>query len=486
MEKHRRLPIIKLPDPVVQKIFYALPRISSVSLFAPIHVVQGIYAKHYGLSLTTIAGILLFARLFDAITDPVIGYLSDKSRIKTGTRKPTMILGAAVLVSSAYFLYSPPENVSALYFAFWFMAFYLGYTLFEIPYLAWGGEISHSSHEKNQTYLLRTATGYVGMALFYCIPLLPIWGTTEITPEILKFFAIVSGLLMLPLLYFCMKRVPDGRRYHEEISAVGKSGRLNQAAFRPIVNEMIHNRPLLLFFGAFLFAGSGLGMWMGLYFIYVDAYLNMGALFAEVTLISILVSMLGALILIKIAKHLGKQRTWLLSMLLGLAVFIYTACLDPGNAGYWALLTLAITMFLCFVSVEALAKSMLSDIIDYSFWKFRTYRNSTYFALYMLIYKGAGAIGAAIGLAIASWYGFDPSMDVQTESGIDGLKLAMSWVPLLLVIISMIFVTLSPITTRRHDIIRRRLDTLDARSKKEKVESQVLDKDATEALLTSH
>ena len=166
MEKHRRLPIIKLPDPVVQKIFYALPRISSVSLFAPIHVVQGIYAKHYGLSLTTIAGILLFARLFDAITDPVIGYLSDKSRIKTGTRKPTMILGAAVLVSSAYFLYSPPENVSALYFAFWFVVFYLGFTLFNIPHLAWGGEISHGTHEKTQTYTLRTAVGYSGTVLF--------------------------------------------------------------------------------------------------------------------------------------------------------------------------------------------------------------------------------------------------------------------------------------------------------------------------------
>ena len=87
VEKHRRLPVIKLPDKVAQNILYALPRVASVSLFAPINIVQGIYAKHYGLALTTIAGVILFVRLFDAITDPIIGYLSDKSRIKTGHPK---------------------------------------------------------------------------------------------------------------------------------------------------------------------------------------------------------------------------------------------------------------------------------------------------------------------------------------------------------------------------------------------------------------
>ena len=213
MKQSEKLPIMKLSDKAAQDILYALPRVASISLFAPINVVQGIYAKHYGLALTTIASVVLFARLFDAITDPIIGYLSDKSRIKSGTRKPTMILGAIVLASSGYLLYSPPNDVSALYFAFWFMVFYLGYTLFEVPHMAWGGEISKDTQEKNQTYTLRAVSAYIGAAFFYSIPLLPIWETTGVTPGTLKFSAIVSGLLILPLLYLCMKRVPDGSCY---------------------------------------------------------------------------------------------------------------------------------------------------------------------------------------------------------------------------------------------------------------------------------
>ena len=57
---------------------YPLPYIAMAFLFGPMAILQGIYAKYFGLSLTTIAAVLLIGRLFDAITDPIIGYLSDR------------------------------------------------------------------------------------------------------------------------------------------------------------------------------------------------------------------------------------------------------------------------------------------------------------------------------------------------------------------------------------------------------------------------
>ena len=67
---------------------YALPVITMLWLHAPLVIIQGIYAKYYGLSLTTIAAIVLLGRFFDAVTDPLIGYYSDRYRRRTGTRKP--------------------------------------------------------------------------------------------------------------------------------------------------------------------------------------------------------------------------------------------------------------------------------------------------------------------------------------------------------------------------------------------------------------
>ena len=100
---------------------------------------QGIYAKHYGISLATIGTIVLISRISDALTDPLVGFYSDKIKYKTGTRSHLIILGAAALLISAYFLFNPPNEVTAIYFFLWYMAFYFSWTLFEIPHLAWGG-----------------------------------------------------------------------------------------------------------------------------------------------------------------------------------------------------------------------------------------------------------------------------------------------------------------------------------------------------------
>ena len=469
--RHAKPSVTKKSSKLAQDIFYAMPKIAGSLLITPIYVVQGIYAKYYGLELTTIAGVLLFVRLFDAITDPLIGFLSDNARLKKGTRKPYIIIGAVVLTVAGFFLYTPPDNVGTVYFTFWFMIFYVGFTLFEIPHLAWGGEISRTAYEKNQTFMLRVIAGYMGLILFYCLPLLPIWDTTEVTPETLEFAAIAVCFIMPPLLYLCIIKVPDGNCSFVPLLTPKQDTTLLQKLITQAANTLktvIDNKPLLLFFAAFLFGGTGLGMWLGLIFIYVDAYLGMGTVFAEIYLISLLVSILGSLLWFGVAKFLCKKRIWLLVMALAITAFTFFGFLGPESTNYWTLLALIATVTLCFAYIEFLANSMLSEIVDFSALKFHSYRGSTYFSLHVFIYKATLAIGGALGLAIAGWYGFNPAAMGQTESGIAGLRLAMAWIPILLVGISMIFIALFPITAHRHDIIRRRLDALASKSANKK------------------
>ena len=465
-------------------LYYAMPRIASVSLIIPITLVQGIYAKYYGMELTTIAGIILFVRLLDVITDPVIGYLSDRYKTKRGTRKPFIILGAIILIVSGYFLYTPPDNVGATYFAFWFTFIFFGNTLFEVSHMAWGGEISRNTYEKTQTYNLRAASGYLGLVLFYGIPLLPIWTTSEITPDSLHFSAIVSALLMLPLLYLCIKRVPNGSCYNREYKEDSKN-EVNQIAVQHLnkplriktktlidtVTSVIHNKPLILFLAAFLFTGIALGMWFGLLFLFVDAYLGKGEFFSEIYLITCIFGVASTWIWIQVANRIGKKNTWLVAMIFGITCFVYTSFLGPDNSGYWSLLILLIVKTLCFVCVESMPQSMLSDIVDYATLKFRIYQGGTYFSLFLFIYKGAFTIGTALGLAIAGWYGFDPS-GANHSNGIAGLRLAMTWIPIGFASLAIVFIVLSPITEQRHRIIRRRLDALEARTQRQNQEKQ--------------
>ena len=88
----------------LQSIFYASPVIGVNVFSGALTVIAGIYAKYYGLSLTSIATAMLIARLFDAISDPIIGYYSDALYLRTGSRKPFLLMGAFALIFCSYFL----------------------------------------------------------------------------------------------------------------------------------------------------------------------------------------------------------------------------------------------------------------------------------------------------------------------------------------------------------------------------------------------
>ncbi len=101
---------------------------------------------------------------------------------------------------------------------------------------------------------------------------------------------------------------------------------------------------------------------------------------------------------------------------------------------------------------------MLSDIIDYSQWKTGVEKHATYFSIKVFFEKANFAAGAALGLAVAGWCGFDVSSEAHSRESILGLKTAIAWIPTLVGLVSLIFIGLNPMNERRHRIIRRRLD----------------------------
>lgn len=446
-------------------IHYGLPTILFVFLSTPTYILQGIYAKYYGISLTSIAGIILLARIFDAITDPLIGVFSDRYQQKNGTRKPFMFFGGLLFIIGGLSLYSPWAEPTAFYFCFWLLVFYLGWTLYEIPHLSWGSEIAPSTTDKNRIYGVRTALGYVGLLGFYCIPLLPWFETREITPETLRWCGIVTAILLLPIMYFSLRRVPDGETAllsavdGHQLPQVSRSDRL-----RLLLKPYITNKPLMLYLGVFIFSGMSNGMWYGLIFIYVDVYLGLGELFAEMFLYAFIVGLISTPIWTYLANGIGKILTWAAAILLLLASFIYTGSLEYGAVDFYQLLILKSLNTLGFVGLTIMIYSVLSDIVDYSILKYRIPSVAKYFALLTFCYKFVFAIGGAASLAIAGWYGFDASSDLQSTDGIYGLMVGIFWIPCVFSLVSLILVFFTPLTPQRHKIVQNRLEALAKRS----------------------
>lgn len=438
---------------------YSFPVLCTAFLMGPMSIIQGIYAKYFGMALTSIAVVLLISRVFDAVTDPIIGYLSDRHHALTGSRKPFMIWGGILFIICSYFLFvpvSPDEleettTVSSTYFLGWFLAFYLAFTLFDIPHITWGSQLAVTSEQKNTIYAWRTAAASLGMILFYALPLLPIFESKNFTPKILQWEVIIAGLLMMPALYFSLRGVPDTQ---SEIHSDDPMPSVN-LNFKELINILFHNKPLLLFLAAFFLFGSGIGMWFSMLYIFVDGYLELGEYFALFSLLALISSLFSLKIWHKLASCYGKQTTWCLSIILASAGLLVTSMLTPGENSLLPLLLIMVLMYGGFAAAGILAPSLLSDIIDYSNWKFRVDCSASHFALYTMALKGNAAIGGALGLAIAGWYDFDPSAINYSPDSLFGLHLAISWLPAPIMILSIVPIFLIPISARRHATILR-------------------------------
>lgn len=423
-------------------------------LHAPLAIVQGVYAKYYGLSLTTIAAVILFARFFDAITDPLIGYYSDQHRHRMGTRKPFVLAGGLLMLVSGYFLYVP-FSTSVLYFITWIFLFYLAYTLFDIPHNAWASELAYTAADKSKIYSFRGTAIFIGSALFYLIPLLPFFETRDITPATLQVSIIVASVLMLIFLAVCMKYTPNGIA----INAIDSDTRPKKTvSWSLMARSIIGNKPLRIFFYGYIFYGLGVGMWYGLIFLYVDSYLGLGQLFAQVFLIATCIGIFATPLWCRLAINFGNKVAMIFAFLLIITSCIYTCLLNPGEAGLQQLLILIIIFTLGTPCIIALAPAMLSMIVDYSAWKFQSENTATYFALFSFLTKASIAVGGAMGLAVAGWYGFDATISTQSVEAGFGLLLAMTVLPVTFLVLALIFTAVNPISTRRHGIIRRCLD----------------------------
>ena len=150
---------------------YSLPAMSIALFMLPMNIViPAFYAANTTVTLTGIGLVAGFARLFDAVTDPLIGYFSDCTRSRLGPRKPWLIAGAALGTVSVYFLFQPPPDSGLVYYVLASTGVFLGFTLFEIPNRAWGMELSHDYDQRTRISTYLAIFFASGSLLFWLIP----------------------------------------------------------------------------------------------------------------------------------------------------------------------------------------------------------------------------------------------------------------------------------------------------------------------------
>jgi len=148
------------------------------SLHVPITTVQvpigvflpAIYATQFGLSLTVLGMIFLAERVWGTLTDPLVGWLCDRTKSRFGRRKIWIVAGTLLYCVSSWLLFFPAKDVGPAYLAATLVAVFLAISMIQIPYYAWSGELSGDYHERTRVTSYQTIAS--GIALF-AVLLLP-------------------------------------------------------------------------------------------------------------------------------------------------------------------------------------------------------------------------------------------------------------------------------------------------------------------------
>ncbi|HUG98804.1 MAG TPA: MFS transporter [Gammaproteobacteria bacterium] len=434
-------PQLRLPTRML--ILFGMVNLPLSMLMSPTAaILPNFYLEYSAVSLVGLATATFIARLFDGLSDPLIGYLSDRS----GTRKPWMILGALLVAASTWFLFNPGGHAGLGHLLSWYLLVTLGWTLVEIPHTAMAAELSTGYHERSRIALWRQLLGFAGGVLFMASPMLLVGGTTEFSPAVMRMLALFI-MIGLPLFVGLMcATVPEPPR---RVRA-----RPVQAA--DLWLALRDTRPLQYFLATQVLFGLATGAVASLFVIYTSQHLGLADKVPHIALPMTLAMALGMPLWLLVMKHVDKHRAWAVAAL-GLIVTLLTVPLiEPGPAALRPM-TGVMTSFGFFLGLSSIAlPSLLADIVDYDVWRNRQDRAAIFFSFQALVTKFNQGIGGAIALSIPALFGFSVR-EAATPRATLGLQLAFVAWPCLLLVPMLVMAWRYPLGRRAHDILARRI-----------------------------
>jgi len=444
----------KPPIGLSMKLTYAVPALVLAVIGIPVYVyLPKFYTDSIGIDITVVGILLLVVRLFDAVTDPLVGYISDRTSTPFGRRRPYIAAGSIGLALSMYFLFNPLHlgiEAQSIWFGVWLFSLFLFWTIVTVPYEALGPEITYDYHERTSLFSVRDGFLILGTLIAAASPAIAS-GIIELTghtvTERLKFFWISA--LYAPLIiagsWYCVWKIREEKREIKMHSHVG--------FFRGL-STVVQNRPFLILLTAYTISAFGSNLPATLILYYVEYVLKADG--AELFLMIYFIT--GVLFLplwIRISRRIGKKNAWLLSMAVNTGAFIGVFFLGAGD-----IMAYGILVFLSgigFGAGLAIPSSIQADVIDYDEMKSGKRREGRYIGLWSISKKLAAAFGVGIGLFLLGSYGYEPNV-TQSDDVIFMLRVLYALVPCICNIVAFGIAFFYPITEKRHLEIRRAIE----------------------------
>lgn len=419
------------------------------------------YTDVFGIGMTAVSGLMLFSRFWDAVNDPLIGSLSDKTQTRFGRYRPWLLVAApaTALILILTFWAHPewPQNLKIIYMAITYCLLVLGYTCVNIPYGTLCGAMTQNMEERASLNTSRSVMAMIAIGIINIItvPLLTLFSRTSASTGYLC-VAILYGTIFTFCLLFCFFNTKE--RVHVP-SSQGRLPLLMQ------LNAIRKNRPYLLALaGQILFGFTLYGRNADIlyYFTYVE---NDASLYTIYALVTIVPSIIGAWCFQPVFKKLeNKGRS---AALFALCTGIFMALLYLFNAKsdpitFFGLAALSQFFFSGF---NTAIYAIIPDCVEYGEWKTGIRNDGFQYAFISLGNKIGMALGTSALALMLGQFGYVANQP-QNEAVLSILRSSFSLIPALFWIITAAVLFFYKLNRKQYNQI---LAELAARKTKEQV-----------------
>ncbi|WP_445747126.1 MFS transporter [Polaribacter sp.] len=427
--------------PLWQKIAFGLGMLANQLFPAILGIFIVILIDKLGFPGWMLSAIYFVPKLFDAITDPIMGFITDNTKSKWGRRRQYVIIGALLTGISFAFMWQLYPTNSINYNFYYFMGvsliFFLGITIFSVPFVAMGYEMSDDFHERTSIMATSQLIGQLAWVfapwlwvIMYDVSFFP--SAEEATRTLAVYAAIICTILaIIPGVFIKSKSTLNENYEPLTLSNASRSFDLIIQGFREALKIVPFKKLCIatfFIFNAFnttagfsffiikyyLFDGTGEGIWPTLFG-------SVGALFTTFLIIPIVARM---------SRLMGKKKAFIWSQGISIIGYISLLFLFVPGKPYLFLFALPFISF-GIGSLFTLMMSMTSDVIDIDELNTGKRREGIFGAIYWWMVKFGLAIAGLLSGLILSFIDFKSGAPSQTYETMFELRLFFSAIPFL-------------------------------------------------------
>ena len=461
-----------------EKIGYGFGDMSS-SMFWKIfsYYLPFFYSNIFGLSLAHAGTLLLVTKLYDAISDPVMGLIADRTSTRWGKYRPYLLwIALPFAIAGILAFYTPQTDNYTFKHIYAYVTYILMmtvYTAINVPYGAMLGVVTDDSREKSVFSSFRMFFAFIGSFISMGIfePLLRLrssimgtlpekWTIADSAPLDWTIALTVIGTICAILFFLTFAMT----REHVTESEMAKAEETHKEEKRNSIMEDLK----ALFCNApwWLLLGGGISLLLfncirgGAAAYYFADVLGVKAIYTLAIFLTVgeISQLVGVVVTVPISEKIGKKATFI-AVLVAITVFAAAVALLPETpAGMGMLMAAQILICIAIGISSPLLWSMFADVADYSEYKNGSASTGLIFSSSSMAQKFGAAFGSAIVLWVLMAFGYDNAKDaVQTPEALATIKALISWIPAVGSAVGVLIMAFYPLTDRKMSEIREGL-----------------------------